>query len=86
MSPITLIEYLSSLILCSQIQARIQEELDAVVGGGSQVTLDHKLSLPLTEATLFEVWRLGPVAPIAPSRYCEEDTWIGDCFIGKGNE
>ena len=42
---------------------KVFEEIDSEIGD-DQVTANHRPKLPYTEATLFEIWRCGPVGPI----------------------
>ena len=45
------------------MQEKVFEEIDSEIGD-DQVTANHRPKLPYTEATLFEIWRCGPVGPI----------------------
>ena len=45
------------------MQEKVFEEIDSEIGD-DQVTANHRTKLPYTEATLFEIWRCGPVGPI----------------------
>lgn len=54
-----------SLALPSQIQKRLQEELDLKLGPGSQLLYRNRMQLPLLMATIAEVLRLRPVVPLA---------------------
>ena len=47
-----------------QVQKRIQEELDGKVGGNRAPQLSDRGSLPYLEATIREVLRIRPVAPL----------------------
>ncbi|CAM9982440.1 unnamed protein product [Lampetra fluviatilis] len=55
------------LLMCTYpaVQARVQAELDAVVGRGRRVSLSDRPRLPLTVATIMEVQRLSSVVPLA---------------------
>lgn len=55
----------SSLAPSSQIQKRLQEELDLKLGPGSQLLFKNRTQLPLLRATISEVLRLRPVVPLA---------------------
>lgn len=58
----------SSLVPSSQIQKRLQEELDLKLGPSgpsSQLLYKNRMQLPLLTATIAEVLRLRPVVPLA---------------------
>ena len=65
-----------------QVQSRVQAELDSVTS--TEVTATHRPLLPYTEATLHEIWRCGPVGPIAATRCPRNDTQIGKFIISAG--
>lgn len=69
------------MILYPKVQEKVQQELDTIVGAQSEVSASHRSKLPYTEATLHEIWRCGPVAPMTPIRTCREDTKIGNFVI-----
>merc|ERR1719362_2092194 len=51
------------MLLNPEVQEKVFEEIDSEIGD-DQVTANHRPKLPYTEATLFEIWRCGPVGPI----------------------
>ena len=53
----------AQIIFFFQVQEKVFEEIDSEIGD-DQVTANHRPKLPYTEATLFEIWRCGPVGPI----------------------
>lgn len=55
----------SSLALSSQIQKRLQEELDLNLGPSPQLPYRNRVQLPLLMATIAEVLRLRPAVPLA---------------------
>ena len=57
--------------------------MDAVVGT-SEVTAAMRPKLPYTDATLHEIWRCGPVGPIAATRAPNADSKIGKYIIPVG--
>ena len=67
-----------------QVQARVQAELDAVVGRHTLVNLSHRPSLSYTDAVLTEITRLGQVGPLASTRCPNVDVQIGGYTIRKG--
>jgi len=67
-----------------EIQARVQAEIDAVVGRDRAPTFDDENSLPLVRAFVQEVHRWRPIAPTGLSHYTTDDVlWNGYC-IPKG--
>ena len=55
------------MITYQDVQDSVRDELDKAAGD-FMITLRHKDDIPLTEATMNEVWRLGNVGGIAPPR------------------
>ncbi|XP_047458137.1 steroid 17-alpha-hydroxylase/17,20 lyase [Mugil cephalus] len=72
------------LIHHPQVQRRIQEELDSKVGGDRSPRLSDRGSLPYLEATIREVLRIRPVAPLFIPHVAVSDTSIGDFSVRKG--
>lgn len=62
------------LIHHPQVQKRIQEELDSVVGGDRPPQLSDRGNLPYLEATIREVLRIRPVAPLLIPHVAQTDT------------
>lgn len=60
--------------VCVQVQRRIQEELDIKVGGDRSPQLSDRGSLPYLEATIREVLRIRPVAPLLIPHVALSDT------------
>ena len=55
------------MITYQDVQDVVRDELDKAAGD-SMVTMRNKDNIPLTEATINEVWRLGNVGGITPPR------------------
>ncbi|XP_036979571.1 steroid 17-alpha-hydroxylase/17,20 lyase isoform X2 [Acanthopagrus latus] len=72
------------LIHNPQMQRRIQEELDSKVGMDRSPQLSDRGSLPYLEATIREVLRIRPVAPLLIPHVALSDTSIGDFTVRKG--
>ncbi|KAF7656779.1 hypothetical protein LDENG_00036200 [Lucifuga dentata] len=72
------------LIHYPQVQKRIQEELDSQVGVDRTPQLSDRGSLPYLEATIREVLRIRPVAPLLIPHVALSDTSIGDFTVRKG--
>ena len=69
----------------TQVQAKVHAELDRVCGNASEVSAAMRPYLPYTEATLFEIWRCGPVGPIAAVRSPNTDCKVGKHIIPAGS-
>ncbi|XP_010783479.1 steroid 17-alpha-hydroxylase/17,20 lyase, partial [Notothenia coriiceps] len=67
-----------------QVQRHIQEELDRKVGGDRPPQLSDRGSLPYLEATIREVLRIRPVAPLLIPHVALSDTSIGPFTVRKG--
>ncbi|XP_072050911.1 cytochrome P450 2J4-like [Amphiura filiformis] len=67
------------------IQKRIQQEIDSVVGRHRLPRLSDKDKLPFTSAVLLEIQRIGSVAPLGISHSCGDDTTIEGYDIPKGS-
>ncbi|XP_034407755.1 steroid 17-alpha-hydroxylase/17,20 lyase [Cyclopterus lumpus] len=72
------------LIHYPQVQGRIQEELDSKVGGDRCPQLSDRGSLPYLEATIREVLRIRPVAPLLIPHVALSDTSLGEFTVKKG--
>ena len=67
-----------------EVQARVQAEMDAVIGRDRAPTFDDEDSLPLVKAFVQEVHRWRPIAAMGLSHYTTDDVfWNGYC-IPKG--
>ncbi|XP_066295538.1 cytochrome P450 2U1-like [Branchiostoma lanceolatum] len=81
----TLLWSLLYMTLNSDIQNKVQEELDAVVGG-SLPTLSHRSRLPYVNACLLEVMRIRPIGPLAVPHATTETVKVGEYDIPKGTQ
>jgi len=77
-------EYLIALMLhYPDVQTKVHAELDAVANGRTFIDLNDKDSLPYTEATMHEAWRMWPTAPIGPPRHVYKEVQIGNYKVPK---
>ncbi|XP_076016444.1 steroid 17-alpha-hydroxylase/17,20 lyase [Genypterus blacodes] len=72
------------LIHYPQVQKRIQEELDIKVGSDRSPQLSDRGSLPYLEATIRELLRIRPVAPLFIPHVALSNTSIGEFQVRKG--
>ncbi|XP_033624193.1 cytochrome P450 2J6-like [Asterias rubens] len=67
-----------------EVQAKIQQEIDEIVGRNRLPRLADKPQLPYTEATLLEVQRLASIVAVNPPHMFSEDTRLLGYDIPKG--
>uniref|UniRef100_A0A8C2AFK6 Uncharacterized protein n=1 Tax=Cyprinus carpio TaxID=7962 RepID=A0A8C2AFK6_CYPCA len=72
------------MVKYSEIQAKVQEEIDRVVGGSRQLSLSDKENMPYTNAVIHEIQRIGNIIPMNVARATVEDIKIGKYSIPKG--
>jgi len=68
------------------MQTRIQEEMDRVVGRGAAPGEDHRVLLPYTFACLAESMRYRPVSPLSLPHLVTADTEIGGYRVAAGTQ
>ncbi|XP_039567559.1 cytochrome P450 2J2-like [Passer montanus] len=67
-----------------EIQARVQAEIDAVIGQARPPALEDRNNLHYTNAAIHEVQRKGNVIPFNVPRMASEDTYVDGYYIPKG--
>ncbi|MDE2844969.1 MAG: cytochrome P450 [Chloroflexota bacterium] len=67
-----------------EIQARVHEELDRVVGPDARPTVDDRIRLPYTFACLAESMRYRTIGPLAVPHKASEETEVGGYRIPAG--
>ena len=82
-SSITLYWSLAYLVKYPDIQHRLHEELDHAIGRERLPTLQDLESLPLLQATVYELLRVSSVVPLAVPRSTTTETNIRDYTIPK---
>ncbi|XP_072464301.1 cytochrome P450 2F2-like isoform X2 [Notamacropus eugenii] len=68
------------------IQARVQEEIDHVVGRGRRPTLEDRSAMPYTDAVLHEVQRFADVIPMNLPHRVIRDTAFRGFLLPKGTD
>ncbi|KAG2150237.1 cytochrome P450 [Suillus bovinus] len=76
--------FLLAMVLYPDVQARARAEMDQVVGHDKMPCLDDRASLPYIDATLHEVLRWYPVAPLGVPHATSNDDVYDGYFIPKG--
>ncbi|XP_075280489.1 cytochrome P450 2J2-like [Opisthocomus hoazin] len=67
-----------------EIQARVQAEIDAVIGQVRQPALEDRSNMPYTNAVIHEVQRKGNILPFNVPRMSTKDTVLDSFHIPKG--
>ncbi|XP_019358962.1 PREDICTED: cytochrome P450 2J5-like [Gavialis gangeticus] len=67
-----------------EIQERVQEELDAIIGSSHEIRYEDRMILPYTNAVLHEVLRYSSISAIGVIRKCTKDTTVQGFPVSKG--
>ena len=68
-----------------EVQAKVQTEIDEIVGSNRRVTLDDRASMPYTNAVLMESMRMATIVPNALPHSALEDIEFNGYVIPKVN-
>uniref|UniRef100_A0A8C9ZI82 Cytochrome P450 2J2-like n=1 Tax=Sander lucioperca TaxID=283035 RepID=A0A8C9ZI82_SANLU len=66
-----------------EIQAKVQAEIDRVIGQSRQPSMEDRANLPYTDAVLHEIQRFGNVIPLSLPRVTDRDIQLGGYTIPK---
>ncbi|TNN46534.1 Cytochrome P450 2J5 [Liparis tanakae] len=80
----TLLWALVFLIKITDIQDKVQAEIDDVIGQTRLPTMEDRLNMPYTNAVIHETQRMGNIVPLNGPRKAARDTTLGGYFIPKG--
>ncbi|XP_075430104.1 cytochrome P450 2D20-like isoform X5 [Ascaphus truei] len=72
------------MLLCPDVQSKVQEEIDRVIGRDRKPTMGDMLKMPYTNAVIHETQRYGDIVPLAFPHMTYRDTEIRGYFIPKG--
>nr|CAB3235721.1 cytochrome P450 2U1-like [Phallusia mammillata] len=72
-----------TLLHYPEIQAKIQQELDSVVGSDEKIRPGHRKSLPYACAFLEEVMRYHTISPLGAPHLTSADVELSDFYIPK---
>ncbi|XP_051729884.1 cytochrome P450 2J6-like isoform X2 [Ctenopharyngodon idella] len=71
------------LITYPEVQEKVHEEKDRVIGRSREPSIADKANMPFTEAVIHEILRFGDIVPMNGLRVADKDTTLGECFIPK---
>ncbi|XP_044277293.1 cytochrome P450 2J2-like isoform X1 [Varanus komodoensis] len=72
------------MALHPDIQAKVQAEIDSVIGQSRQVALEDRDRMPYTNAVIHEVQRISNIVPLNVPRMATRDTTLAGFFLPKG--
>ncbi|XP_077024761.1 cytochrome P450 2D17-like [Tamandua tetradactyla] len=81
---ITLVWALLLMILHPDVQSRVHEEIDSVIGRGRRPEMADQERMPFTTAVVHEVQRFGDIIPLGLPHMTSRDSKIQGFFIPKG--
>ncbi|XP_033639200.1 steroid 17-alpha-hydroxylase/17,20 lyase-like [Asterias rubens] len=67
-------------------QAKVQDQIDEVLGKDGPLTLESKSSLPYLEATVYEIMRFSSLTILGVPHAAAVDTRVGGYYIPKGTQ
>lgn len=80
----TLTWFLAVCIYYPEIQTKLQEEIDNVIGKNRVPNVEDRPMLPYVEALIFEIFRYSALVPLALPHETSEEVQIEDYVIPKG--
>ncbi|XP_062887515.1 cytochrome P450 2D20-like isoform X2 [Mobula hypostoma] len=72
------------MVLHPDVQSRVHEEIDRVIGKGRRPRLEDREKMPFTNAVIHETQRLGNILPISLPHQTYRDTTVMGYTIPKG--
>ncbi|KAG8556512.1 hypothetical protein GDO81_018102 [Engystomops pustulosus] len=74
------------MILYPDIQSKVQEEIDQVIGRERKPTMGDVLNMPYTNAVIHEVQRFGDIIPLSLPHMTYRDVELQGYFLPKGTQ
>ncbi|XP_069508832.1 cytochrome P450 2D15-like [Ambystoma mexicanum] len=72
------------MLLYPDVQRRVHEEIDSVIGRDRKPTMEDQSNMPYTNAVIYEIQRCADLIPLAVPHMTYRDTEIQGYFIPKG--
>ncbi|XP_060703980.1 cytochrome P450 2J6-like isoform X1 [Hemiscyllium ocellatum] len=72
------------MVLHPDVQSKVQEEIDSVIGKERKPALDDREEMPYTNAVIHEIQRAGNITPISVPHQTYRDTEVMGYTIPKG--
>ncbi|XP_069508830.1 cytochrome P450 2D15-like isoform X1 [Ambystoma mexicanum] len=72
------------MLLYPDVQRRVHEEIDCVIGRDRKPVMEDQINLPFTNAVIHEIQRYGDIVPLSLPHMTYRDTEIQGYFVPKG--